>query len=88
MTINSPKFNLSIVIISHETSNVNIQVEKINVDIVVLQTPAKDFIREVTRPQGALSETEPPLVIMKANKEVSKIREQQQDAYVTRHLIL
>ena len=40
------------------------------------------------RPQGALSETVSPLAIMKANEEVSKIREQQQDAYVTHHLVL
>ena len=30
-----------------------------------------------------MSETVPPLAIMKANEEVSKICEQQQDAYVT-----
>ena len=64
MTKNSPKFNSSIFIqITCETSRVNITIEKINVDIVV------------TRPQRALSETAPPLAIMKAN-EVLKICEQ------------
>ena len=38
--------------------------------------------------QGALNETMLPLAITKANKEVANIREQQQDAYGTRHLIL
>ena len=56
-------------------------------NIVVLETPAEDFRWEVTRPQGALSETVPPLAITKANEEVSKIHEQQ-DAYVTCHLVL
>ena len=42
--------------------------------------PAKDFRGKVTRPQWALSETVPPLAIMKANEEVSKICKQQQDA--------
>ena len=53
-------------------SHVDIQVQKINIDIVVLETPAEDFGWEVTRPQGALSETVPPLVITKANEEVLK----------------
>ena len=56
-------------------SRVNIQVDgKNNVDIVVNETPAEDFEWEVTRSQ-ALSETVPPLAIMKANEEVSKIYE-------------
>ena len=61
---------------------------KINVNIAVCETPAKDLGWEVTRPQGALSETVPPLAIAKANEKVSKICKQQQDAYVTHHLIL
>ena len=51
-------------------------------NIVVLETPAEDFGWEITRPQGALSEIVPPLAIMKANEEVSKMCEQPQDAYV------
>ena len=54
---------------------------------VVLKTPTEDF-REVTRSQAAMSETVPPLAITNANKEVLKIREQQQDTYVTCHLLL
>ena len=59
---------------------------KINIGIVVLETPAEDFGWKVTRPQGILSETVPPLAITKTNKEVSKIRKHQKDGYVTHHL--
>ena len=68
-------------------SCVNSHVEE-NVYILALETPAKDFRWELTRPQGTLSESVPPSAITKANKEVSKICKQQQDVYVTRHLVL
>ena len=35
-------------------SHVNIQAEKTNIDIVVLETPAKDFGWVVTTPQGGI----------------------------------
>ena len=72
MTINLPKFDPSILFwikISHKNKScVKIQVEKININIVVLETLAEDFGWEVTRPQGALNETVPPLAITKAKQ--------------------
>ena len=63
---------------------VNTSVEKINVNIVAC---GKLRMSSYQTPR-ALSETVLPLAIMKANEEVSKICEQQQDAYVTCNLVL